>query len=93
MKSSKIEDRPWKSLRKQFDVVGLTVEAGWSDDKIRAFVKTPNWFSKYSWNKEQKREWVTYITELYRKDKSKSALDVAKDVVNWEDLDHGWKDI
>lgn len=31
--------------------------------------------------------------EIYRRDKSKSALDVAKDVVNWEDLDHGWKDI
>jgi hypothetical protein len=73
----------YKIMRIQFDAIGLTEQAGWSEDKIFEFVNTPNWFSQYSWNKKTKDACYQQMV--------KRRL-VKKHDVNWHDINYGWKD-
>lgn len=70
-------------MRLQFDAVGLTEEKGWDEEKIIDFMKTPNWFSRYSWNK--KTSDACYQEMMRRK------LIKKRDVI-WHDSIYGWKD-
>jgi len=71
-----------KLYRKQFDVIGLTKENGWTDEKITQYCKQPDWFNKHTWSKEQKAEWKRYAKQL--------GLDAHS--LTFHDLNVGWRD-
>jgi hypothetical protein len=72
----------WLVLRKQFDVIGLTVENGWSDERVLHFIKSdPNWYNKHSWTRKQGDEWRRFCAKTYR---------IPLVEVNWIDMNHGW---
>ena len=83
MKSMFVNRDTFKRLRIQFDAIGLTENAGWDEQRIYAFVNTPNWFQQHTWTRKQS-------DECYKKMVAAKLL-TQKEIAMY-DLDKGWRD-
>jgi hypothetical protein len=63
MENNKIPDYLLDILKEMLNKVNGNVE------DIETFIKQPNWFYTYEWNKEQEQEFVYWLAEYFKENK------------------------